>query len=128
MAAKTLNDSAGWASLHVKEVQVAAAGTAQASVPKVGDFFVKGAKHGFIIDNPRQGEDTAWYATVDLAARVRFDGFSGAATDGATVYITSGGAPTLTASGNTRIGYVDMPSDKPTGTGKLIVQLTPQSA
>jgi hypothetical protein len=89
---------------------------------------VLGAKVGLIIDTVRMGEDTAWYATVDMAARIRVDAFSGAATDGAPVYITSGGAVTLTATSNTRIGFVDQPGGKPSGSGPLFVQLTPQSA
>lgn len=128
MAANTVNDSAGWASLHVKQVQVAASGTALASVPAVNTFFRLGAKKGLIIDTPVQGTDGAWYATVDTAAKIRFDAVAGAFADGSAVYITPGGAPSGTASSNFLIGYVDMPGGKPSGTGKLIVQLVPSAA
>lgn len=126
MAIHTVNDSAGWASIWVKEVQVASAATSEANVPKVDTMFAAGAKIGLIIDTPRQGEDGAWYATVDMAARIRVDDFSGAAADGAPAYLTSAGAVVLVATDNTRIGFVD--GAKGTGTGKLIVQLVPQSA
>src|ERR1700749_3276528 len=125
MALHTVNDSPGWASIWVKSVQVAAAGTAFASVPAVDTLFVLGAKIGLIIDTPRQSpDDTAWYATVDMAAKIRVDNFAGAATDGAPVYVTSGGAVTLTSTSNTRIGFVDMAGGKPSGTAALFVQLT----
>lgn len=127
MAAHTVNDSAGWASLFVKQVQVAASGTAFASVPAVDTFFVLGAKAGLIIDTPVQGKDGAWYATVDTAALIRFDAFAGALADGAAVYWT-GTAPTGTVGSNRLIGYVDMPGGKPAPSGKLIVQLVPKSA
>lgn len=128
MAQHTVNDSPGWASIWVKSVQVAPAGTAASALPKVDTFFAVGAKIGLIIDTPRQAEDGAFYATVDMAARIRVDDFSGAAADGAAVYLTGAGAVTLTATSNTRIGFVDQAGGKSSGTGKLWVQLTPQSA
>lgn len=130
MAIHTVNDSAGWDSIWVKEVQTDAAGvvkaTALANHP-VDSFFQVGAKAGLVIDTVRMGEDTAWYATVDMAARIRVDAFAAAATDGQPVYWT-GTAITLTVSTNVRVGFVDMPGGKAAVSGPLFVQLTPQSA
>ena len=62
-----------------------------------------------------------------MAALIRVDAFSGAATDGQPVYWT-GTALTLTVGTNVRVGFVDMPGGKAAAAGPLIVQLVPQSA
>lgn len=124
MAHKIVNDS-NWASIWVKEVNL---GTDANALPAVNSLHIgSGAKIGLIGDTPRLGEDGSYYSTVDTAALVRFEGVSGAFTDGAAVYATPTGTITGTATGNTRIGYANR-AKTATGAGDLYVQLTPQSA
>ena len=125
MANKVIKDSL--LAIFVKQVQVAAPGTAEASVPKVNDLIVAGTKIGLIGDTPRLGEDTAWYSTVDTAATILLENVSGTYADGSPVYRTSGGAITGTASGNTLIGYADRPKTA-SAAGLLWVQLVPRAA
>lgn len=125
MANKIVKDSG--LAIFVKEVQVAAAGTAATDVPKINDLFTgAGAKVGIIGDTPRKGEDGAFYATVDTAALVRIDGVTVALTDGQAVFITPGKAISTTASGNTLVGYADRP--KTSASGPAFVQLVPRTA
>lgn len=51
-----------------------------------------------------EGGNAAGYATVDLLGAYEFT-VTGALTPGAAVYVTSGGALNVTASGNTLWGY-----------------------
>lgn len=117
MANKIVKDSL--LAIFVKEVQVA-------NTVKANDLVAVGAVVGLAGDNPRQGEDGNYYTTVDTAALVRIDAVAIAFTDKAPVYITSGGAVSGTASGNTLIGYADRP--KGAASGPLQLQLIPKAA
>jgi hypothetical protein len=112
--------------IGAKQVQVAAAGTDPTLVPKVNDLIRVGGKCGLISAAPRQGEDGAWWSTVDVWAVIRLDAVTGAFTDGQPVYVTSGGAITGTATGNFCIGYADG-AKTATGAGILRVQLIPSA-
>lgn len=114
MANKIVKDS--HLSIFVKEVPVPE-GT------KSNDFVNVGGKRGLAGFDAKQGENNSWYTTVDTAAQIRFEGVAIAFADGAPVYITPGGAPTATASGNTLIGYADRA--KGAAAGNLHVQLVP---
>lgn len=128
MANRIVKDSANWASIWVKEVQVLAAGGDVATLPAVNSLWAgSGAKVGLIGDTPYKGQDGAYYATVDMAALVRLSGVTGTYTDGQAIYVTPGGAITGTVSTNVRIGFADRPKTA-SGAGDLWVQLTPQSA
>jgi hypothetical protein len=124
MANKVVIDS--MMPIGAKQVQVASAGTAVDAVPKTNDFIRVGGKAGLISSAPRQGEDGAWYSTVDVWAVIRLDNVTGAFADGAPVYVTSGGAFNGTASGNFCIGYADG-AKTTTGAGPLRVQLIPSA-
>ena len=125
MANKIVKDSL--LPIFVKQVQVAAAGTAEGSVPKVNDFVAVGAVKGLVGDTPRKGEDGAFYSTVDTAAHIMLESVSGVWTDKSPVYRTSGGSITGTASGNTLIGYAERPKPN-TAAGILHVQLVPSAS
>lgn len=114
--------------IGAKSVQVAAsnADPTSGSFPKVNDFIRVGGKAGLIGNTPRQGEDGAWYATVDTWAVIRLDGITGTFVDGAPVYVTSGGAITATATSNFCIGYADGAKTS-SGAGILRVQLIPSA-
>ncbi|MDF2915911.1 MAG: hypothetical protein K0S70_128 [Microbacterium sp.] len=126
MAAKVVNDSANWASIWVKTVNL---GSSEAGLPggsaaaAINQIARVGAKIGVIVDTPRLREDGNYYAQVDTAAHVRISGTAGTATDGATVYITAAGAVTLTATGNFPIGYLT--EAKPVAGTDIWVQLVP---
>lgn len=126
MANKVVTDSK--MPIGAKSVQVAAsnADPTSGTFPKVNDLIKVGGKVGLIGNTPRQGEDGAWYSTVDTFALIRLDGITGAFADGAPVYITSGGAITATASGNLCIGYADGAKTS-SGAGILRVQLIPSA-
>lgn len=115
--------------IGAKTVQVAAAGTDpnSASFPKIKDLVVVGYKAGLINDTPRKGEDGAYYSQVDVFAQIRLGGITGTFTDGQPVYVTSGGAVSGTAAGNTFIGYADRAKAN-SAAGNLWVQLTPRGA
>jgi len=115
MAQNIVKDSANWASIWVKEVNLGATvgnlpgGSAAAAIGKV---VIVGAKAGVIIDVPILRPDGNYWCTIDTAALVRLSGVSGTGTDGQTVYITgtnSSVAATLTVSTNKPIGYLDRP-------------------
>lgn len=110
MADRIVHDSANWASLWVKEVDL---GTSSAgSLPggseagAINKIFAKGNIIGVILDKPRIGGNGNYWASVDTACLVRLSGISGTGTAGQVVYWT-GTAVTLTASTNTPIGYLD---------------------
>lgn len=110
MAAKIVKDSANWASLWVKEVNLGSnaanlpGGSAAAAINQIARV---GAKIGVITDTPSLRTDGNYWATVDTAALVRVSGTAGTGADGATVFLTSTGVVTLTAGTNTPIGYLD---------------------
>lgn len=113
MAQNIVKDSANWASLWVKEVNL---GSTEANLPggsaaaANGKLARVGNKVGVIVDDPILRSDGNYWATIDTACLVRLSGVSGTATDGATVYITGTNASvaaTLTASTNSPIGYLD---------------------
>jgi hypothetical protein len=126
MAAKVVKDSANWASLWVKTVNL---GNTESALPggsaaaAINQLARVGNKFGVIVDTPRLREDGNFYAQVDMAALVRVSGTAGTGTDGASVYITSGGTVTLTASGNFAIGFLDRP--KAAAGDDIWVQLVP---
>jgi hypothetical protein len=130
MANKVVKESG--LAIFVKDVQVASAGTdmteANANRPKSNDFVVVGAVKGLIGQRPRQGEDGAFYATVDTAALVRISGVSGTFTDKAPVYRTTAGGAIGGASGAgiVLIGYADRPKPN-SAAGDLWVQLVPSA-
>lgn len=131
MANKIVHDSANWASLWVKDVNTGIQAGSEASLPggslagSINQLIKVGNKVGVIVDTPYLGRDGYYHASVDTAAMVRVTGISGTGTDGATVYLTSGGAVTLTASTNAPIGYLDQPK---AATGDdLFLQLVPGS-
>lgn len=114
MANHIIKDSQ-WASIAVKEIQVANGTVA------IGTFVQTGAKHGLTGDTPRLGDDGNYYTTVDCEALIRIDGDTNIWLDGASVYWT-GTAFTATVSTNKLIGFVDRA--KPSATaGPLQVQL-----
>lgn len=126
MAAKVVKDSANWASIWVKTVNL---GATESSLPggsaaaAINQIVRVGAKIGIIVDTPRLREDGNYYAQIDTAALVRISGTSGTASEGATVYITSAGVVTFTSASNFAIGYLDEPK---TAAGQDIwVQLVP---
>lgn len=112
--------------IGAKSVQVAAANADPTALPKINDFIKVGGKAGLIGNTPRQGEDGAWYATVDTFAVIRLDGITGAFADGAPVYVTTGGAITSVATSNFCIGYADGAKTS-SGAGILRVQLIPSA-
>lgn len=114
--------------IGAKTVQVAAASkaTTDTDFPKIHDLVKVGGKVGLIDDTPRQGEDGAWYATVDVWAQIRLGGVTGTFTDGQPVYLTGAGAITGTATGNSCIGYADRPKSAGAA-GNLWVQLIPSA-
>lgn len=126
MAALVVKDSANWASIWVKTVNLgsSAAGLPGGSVAAAINQIARvGNKIGVIVDTPQQREDGNYYAQIDLAALVRIKGTAGTATDGATVYVTSAGVVTLTATGNFAIGFLDRP--KLAAGDDIWVQLVP---
>lgn len=132
MAKNVIHDSANWASLWVKDAITAVAAGSEASLPggslagAIGQIYRIGAKVGVIVDTPYLGRDGVYHLSIDTAATVRLTGISGTGTDGQTVYITSGGAVTLTVGTNTPIGYLDQPK---LATGDdLYLQLVPGAA
>ena len=126
MAAKVVKDSANWASIWVKTVNL---GATEASLPggsaaaAINQIARVGNKIGVIVDTPKLREDGNWYAQIDTAALVRISGTAGTGTDGASVYITAAGVVTLTASGNFAIGYLDR--QKVAAGDDIWVQLVP---
>lgn len=114
-------------SIFVKDVQVAAAGTALADVPKVNDLVAVGNVAGLVGQTPRKGEDGAFYATVDTAALIRVSNVSGAYADKATVYLKASDKSLASAAGSglAPIGYADRPKGAPAG--ELWVQLVPKT-
>jgi|SRR6478736_6372660 len=129
MAQKIVKDSANWSSIWVKEVNL---GAVAGSLPggsvagAIGQFALVGNKVGVIIDTPQLREDGNYWATIDMACLVRVSGTAGTATDGATVYLTSALAVTLTASTNTPIGFLDRA--KAASGDDIWVQLVPGSS
>lgn len=129
MAKNVVHDSASWASLWVKDLLSAVAAGSESSLPggslsaAIGQIVRVGNKVGVIVDTPYLGRDGYYHYSVDTAAMVRLTGISGTGTDGATVYMTSGGAVTLTAGTNTPIGYLDQP--KLAAGDDLFLQLVP---
>lgn len=111
-----------------KTVQVAAAGADPTSgtFPKTNDLIRVGGKAGLVGNTPRQGEDGAWYSTVDIWALIRLDNVTGAFTDGQPVYVTSAGAITATATSNFCIGIADG-AKASASAGYLRVQLIPSA-
>lgn len=129
MAKNVVHDSANWASLWVKDVTSAIQAGSESSLPggslagAIGQIVKVGNKVGVIVDTPYLGRDGYYHYSVDTAAMVRLTGISGTGTDGQTVYLTSGGAVTLTVGTNTPIGYLDQPK---LATGDdLFLQLVP---
>lgn len=114
MAANVVKDSANWASIWVKEVNL---GAVEANLPggtaalAIGKITQVGAKIGVIADTPVLRGDGNFWATIDMAALVRIVGMSGTGTDGQVVLKATGiaGAPTLTVSTNIPIGFLDRP-------------------
>jgi hypothetical protein len=134
MANRIVHDSANWASLWVKEVDLGFTAGQESSLPggslagAINQIVQKGAKIGVILDTPYLGANGNYWASIDTAALVRVSGVSGTGTDGQTVYKATGlaGALTLTVSTNIPIGYLDQPKG---ATGDdLWVQLVPGSA
>lgn len=124
MANKIVKDSG--LAIFVKEVQVLAANGDITTLPAINDFFRVGAVAGLVGDQPRQGDDGAYYTTIDTAALVRVSGVTGTFTDKAPVYLTSGGAITGTATSNTCVGYADR-AKTASAAGDLWVQLIPSA-
>jgi hypothetical protein len=131
MAQNVVKDSANWASIWVKEVNL---GATPASLPggsvaaAIGKITQVGAKVGVVLDTPVLRADGNYWATVDMAALVRISGMSGTGTDGQTVLKAAGiaGAPTLTVGNNIPIGFLDRPK---VATGDdAWVQLVPGTA
>lgn len=118
--------------IFVKDVQVAASGTdssaANASFPKSNDLVVVGAVAGLVGQRPRQGEDGAFYATVDTAALARIGGVSGTFTDKQPVYVTTADKTVTGASGAGKVcvGYADRPKTA-SAAGDLWVQFVPNA-
>lgn len=124
MANKIVKESG--LAIFVKDVQVAASGTALANVPQSNDVIIVGAVAGLVGQRPKQGEDGAFYATVDTAALVRISGVAVIFTDKQPVYLKASDKSIANAAGSglTCIGYADRP--KPSATaGDLWVQLVP---
>lgn len=128
MAQNIVKDSANWASIWVKEVNL---GSSAAALPggsaeaANGRIVRVGNKVGVIVDDPILRPDGNYWTTIDMAALVRVSSVSGTGTDGATVYFT-GTAVTLTAGLNIPIGFLDRPKLQ-TG-DDLWLQLVPGAA
>lgn len=111
MANKIIHDSGSWTSVWVADVDLGVSVGSEASLPGGGlkesiNQIVKiGTQVGVILDTPVAGRDGKYHASIDLAAVVRVTGVSGTASDKQAVYLTSGGAVTLTVSTNTLIGF-----------------------
>jgi hypothetical protein len=120
MANKIIHDSGSWASLWVKQYDC---GTDAGALPAINSIVKQGGKVGVVIDTPRLGLDGHYWCTIDTAAMVRVTGISGTGTNGQTVFLTSGGAVTLTVGTNTPIGYLDQ-AKAATG-DDLYLQLVP---
>lgn len=126
MAKNVVKDSANWASIWVKEVNLGAVagslpgGSAAASVGMI--INVKN-KIGVVTDTPQLRPDGNYWATVDMAALVRISGTTGTGLDGAPVYITPAFGVTLTASTNVPVGFLDRP--KVSAGDDIWVQLVP---
>jgi hypothetical protein len=114
--------------IFVKQVKVADAGTADANVPKSNDLVIVGAVAGLVGQTPKQGEDGAFYATVDTAAHVRVSGVTGVFTDKQPVYLKASDKTLAGAAGTglACIGYADRPKPN-TAAGDLHVQLIPSA-
>lgn len=111
MANKIVKDSANWASLWVKEVNL---GSVAGSLPggsaalAINQPYRVGNKAGIVTDVPVLREDGNYWATIDMACLVRISGTSGTATDGATVYInTTTFAITFSATNSVAFGILD---------------------
>lgn len=126
MANKVVKESG--LAIFVKDVLVAAAGTAEADIPQSNDFIVVGNIAGLVGQRPKQGEDGAFYATVDTAALVRVSGVTGAFADKATVYrkTADGTYGTASGAGVVAVGYTDRPKTA-TAAGELWIQLVPHT-
>lgn len=126
MANKIVKESG--LAIFVKEVQVAPAGTAVANVPKSNDLVQVGAVAGLVGQAPKQGEDGAWYATVDTAAHARISGVTGTFTDKQPVYLKATDKSIAGAAGTglACIGYAERPKTN-TAAGDLHVQLIPSA-
>lgn len=126
MAAKIVKDSANWASIWVKSVNLGASeaalpgGSAAAAINQIVRVL---NKIGAIVDTPKQREDGNWWAQIDTSAYVRISGTAATGVDGASVYITAAGVITLTAGSNFAIGYLDRP--KLAAGDDIWVQLVP---
>jgi len=126
MAAKVVKDSANWASIWVKTVNL---GATPANLPggsvanAINQIARVGSKIGVIVDTPQLREDGNYYAQIDTSALVRISGTAGTGADGAPVFITSGNAVTLTSTGNFAIGYLDR--QKVAAGDDIWVQLVP---
>lgn len=126
MAAKVVKDSANWASIWVKTVNLgsSAAGLPGGSVAgAINQIARVGNKIGVIVDTPQLREDGNYYAQIDTSALVRISGTTGTATDGASVYITGAGVVTFTPTSNFAIGYLDR--TKVSAGDDIWVQLVP---
>lgn len=76
-----------------------------ASTVKSGDAVIVGGLYGVALVDAAAGADANYYTTVKFSGVYRFASFSGTLTVGQAVYITSAGALTTTASGNTLFGH-----------------------
>lgn len=127
MANKVLNHS-DWKSIDVHDIKTALQAGDVGSLPAINTIVHIGGKIGVVIDTPYLGLDGYYHLSVDTKARVRVTGVSGTCTDGATVYMASGlaGSVTLTQSTNVPIGFALQPK---AATGDdLYVQLVPGTA
>lgn len=110
MATNIVKDSANWASLWVKEVNLGATASSLpggSAAAAIGQLAIVGEKVGIITDVPVLRADGNYWATIDTACLVRVSGVSGTGTDGQVVYGTTGNAVTLTVGTNKKIGYLD---------------------
>ncbi len=129
MANKVVKESG--LAIFVKDVQVAPAGAdpKSSSFPASNDLVSVGAVAGLVGQRPRQGEDTAFYATVDTAALIRVSGVAGKFDDKAPVYFKASdkSVGSSAGAGLSVIGYADRPKTS-TEAGDLWVQLVPRAS